>query len=99
MRGTSFVKALLVFSLAAACSSDQSARGGSTATVPTTTESFSGASAIRHVVVMMQENRSFDSYFGTFPGVDGLPMKGGQPTVCSPNPATGACDTPYHDAN
>src|SRR2546425_9500212 len=29
---------------------------------------------IRHIVVIMQENRSFDSYFGTFPGADGIPM-------------------------
>lgn len=27
---------------------------------------------IRHVFVIYQENRSFDSYFGTFPGVDNL---------------------------
>ncbi len=24
---------------------------------------------IKHVIVIMQENRSFDSYFGTYPGV------------------------------
>jgi phospholipase C len=30
------------------------------------------ASAIRHVVVLMQENRSFDHYFGTLPGVRGF---------------------------
>jgi phospholipase C len=28
---------------------------------------------IRHVVILMQENRSFDHYFGLFPGADGLP--------------------------
>jgi phospholipase C len=28
---------------------------------------------IRHVVILMQENRSFDHYFGLFPGSDGLP--------------------------
>jgi phospholipase C len=28
---------------------------------------------IRHIVVLMQENHSFDNYFGTYPGVDGLP--------------------------
>src|SRR3989442_527969 len=33
-----------------------------------------GIHKIRHVVVIMQENRSFDSYFGTFPGADGIPM-------------------------
>ncbi|MEP6484376.1 MAG: phospholipase C, phosphocholine-specific [Rudaea sp.] len=32
----------------------------------------SSASAIRHVVVLMQENRSFDHYFGTLPGVRGF---------------------------
>src|SRR6185437_12215113 len=28
---------------------------------------------IRHVIIIMQENRSFDSYFGTFPGAEGIP--------------------------
>jgi phospholipase C len=53
---------------------------------------------IRHVVVIMQENRSFDSYFGTFPGADGIPMRGGVPTVCVPDPR-GGCQRPYHDPN
>ena len=52
---------------------------------------------IRHIVVIMQENRSFDSYFGTYPGADGLPVKHGRFTVCVTNPATGRCDPPYHD--
>jgi phospholipase C len=43
------------------------------------------------VVIIMQENRSFDSYFGTYPGADGLP-----PTVCVPAP-NGACLKPYPD--
>ncbi len=34
---------------------------------------------IKHVVIIMQENRSFDSYFGTFPGADGIPVKNGTP--------------------
>jgi phospholipase C len=33
-------------------------------------------SAIKHVVVLMQENRSFDHYFGTMPGVRGFGEKG-----------------------
>jgi phospholipase C len=45
----------------------------------------------------MQENRSFDSYFGTYPGADGIPMAGGTPTVCVPDPKTGACVAPYVD--
>ena len=57
-----------------------------------------GIHKIRHVVVIMQENRSFDSYFGTFPGADGIPMRDGRPSVCAPNPVTHGCDHPYHDA-
>jgi len=47
--------------------------------------------------VIQQENRSFDSYFGTFPGADGIPMKNGKPSVCVDNPETGACVAPYVD--
>ena len=55
-----------------------------------------GIHKIKHVIIIMQENRSFDSYFGTYPGADGLPMRDGVPTVCVPNPA-GGCTRPYHD--
>ncbi len=57
-----------------------------------------GIHKIRHVVIIMQENRSFDSYFGTYPGADGIPMRGRQPAVCVPDPASGACVEPFHDA-
>ncbi len=56
----------------------------------------SGIHKIKHVIVIEQENRSFDSYFGTFPGADGIPMQDGAPTVCVPDPS-GACTKPYHD--
>ncbi len=58
-----------------------------------------GIHKIRHVVIIMQENRSFDSYFGTYPGADGIPGLAGNPGAvpCVPNPATGGCDRPYHD--
>jgi phospholipase C len=52
---------------------------------------------IKHVIIIMQENRSFDSYFGTYPGADGIPMKHGRPTVCVPDPKTGRCVAPYVD--
>ena len=55
-----------------------------------------GIHKIKHVIIVMQENRSFDSYFGTYPGADGIPMKNGVPTVCVPNPK-GGCQRPYHD--
>jgi len=59
--------------------------------------SAAGLSKIKHVVVIMQENRSFDSYFGTFPGADGIPMKQGTPTICAPDTAHGTCVKPYVD--
>ena len=55
-----------------------------------------GIHKIKHVIIIMQENRSFDSYFGTYPGADGIPMKNGKPTVCVPSPG-GGCTRPYHD--
>ncbi len=54
---------------------------------------------IQHIIIIMQENRSFDEYFGTFPGADGIPMQNGVPTVCIPDPASGKCLKPYHDPN
>jgi len=54
---------------------------------------------IKHVVIVMQENRSFDSYFGTYPGADGIPMQGGVPSVCVPDPKTHSCVAPYHDTS
>ncbi|MDQ6784701.1 MAG: phospholipase [Actinomycetota bacterium] len=68
---------------------------GITACGSSTPASAAGIHKIKHVIVIMQENRSFDSYFATFPGADGIPMSGGVPQVCVPDPATGACDKPF----
>jgi phospholipase C len=51
-----------------------------------------GIHKIRHVVIIMQENRSFDTYFGTYPGADGIPRG-----VCAPDPVNGGCVAPFHD--
>jgi phospholipase C len=56
-----------------------------------------GIHVIRHVVMIMQENRSFDSYFGTYPGADGIPMRNGRPAVCVPDPLLHRCVRPFHD--
>jgi phospholipase C len=53
---------------------------------------LTGIHKIRHIVVIMQENRSFDSYFGTYPGATGIPKN-----VCVPDPNHGGCQRPYHD--
>ena len=82
-------------------------RGSSTSTsgtaISTTTilptPGLQGIHKIRHVVIIMQENRSFDSYFGTYPGADGIPGLAGNPgrVPCLPDPATGGCVSPFHD--
>ncbi len=51
---------------------------------------------LKHLVFIVQENRSFDHYFGTFPGAEGIPMRNGVPTVCVPDPILGRCVRPYH---
>lgn len=56
-----------------------------------------GIHKIRHVVMIVQENRSFDSYFGTYPGADGIPAENGHFTACVPDPVRGGCDRPSHD--
>ena len=74
-----------------ASTSSSNLGGSSTYGPPTTTRAAEGLSKIKHVVVIMQENRSFDSYFGTFPGANGIPAN-----VCVPAPS-GPCQAPFHD--
>jgi phospholipase C len=48
---------------------------------------------IKHFVVLMQENHSFDNYFGTFPGADGIPRDTCMPL---PRPSSGSrCIRPF----
>jgi phospholipase C len=89
--------AVLLAGLLAACtappnplpSASPSAPGGESGVL-------TGIHKIRHVIIITQENRSFDSYFGTYPGADGIPMRHGKPTACVPDP-TGPCVRPFHD--
>ncbi len=56
---------------------------------------------VEHIVVLMQENRSFDHYFGTLPGVRGfgdrftVPLPGGR-NVWQQSDADGKLVLPYH---
>jgi phospholipase C len=63
------------------------------ASSPSLSLTVSSIHKIQHVVIIMQENRSFDGYFGTFPGADGIP-----PGVCVPDPMSGGCDPPFHNS-
>jgi phospholipase C len=57
-------------------------------------EGLEGIHKIQHVVMITQENRSFDTYFGTYPGANGIP--GG---VCLPDPQFGGCRAPFYNAS
>jgi len=80
-----FVFSLLAVSLVSSCASPQSA-------APLTPPP--GLEKIEHLVFILQENRSFDSYFGTYPGADGPP-----PDTALVDPVDGSLVAPYHDNN
>jgi len=48
---------------------------------------------IRHFVSVMQEGHSFDNYFGTYPGADGIPKGACMPSPAAPGPAK--CVAPF----
>ncbi len=52
------------------------------------------ATPIQHLVMVMQENHTFDNYFGTYPGADGIPA-GTQMPVDPKNTSAGYV-TPWH---
>lgn len=85
---TFFMVCLLGMTTLAACTNNSTNASASS----------QGISKIKHIVVIMQENRSFDTYFGTYPGADGIPMQNGVPTVCVPDPQTKQCVKPFHDS-
>ena len=86
-----------VAALAAAVVAVVALRGGGGGPGATAGGGAEGIHRIRHVVMIVQENRSFDSYFGTFPGADGIPMRDGRPAACVPAPAGRPCKRPFHD--
>jgi phospholipase C len=50
--------------------------------------------AIKHVIFIVQENRSFDTYFGTFPGANGFP----QGVCLYYNASKQGCTPPFHNS-
>jgi phospholipase C len=65
------------------------ARSATTAPVP----DRAATTPIKHFVFLLQGNRSFDNYFGTYPGADGIPADACQKRVV-PGPVTG-CVKPF----
>ncbi len=56
-----------------------------------------GLFKLDHLIFIVQENRSFDHYFGTFPGADGLPVDpvDGRQRACVPDPVLGTASCTY----
>jgi phospholipase C len=88
---------LATASLMVGCALSAMPRGPVRSPAPIRARVPAGIEKIDHIIVIMQENRSFDHYFGTFPGADGIPMKDGRPTVCLPDPRVEHCAMPFHD--
>ena len=69
------------------------------ATAPTPAATPAGLTKIKHVVVEMQENRSYDSYFGQLNN-EGQPASLAEPTTGNPDPLTpGSVITPFLATN
>jgi phospholipase C len=84
--GQLVLTAIVLMALVSAVTAQPPAAGAVEPTVAT-----SGGS-IQHVIVVMQSGHSFDNYFGTRPGVDGIPAG-----VCEPVAlGSTSCVKPYH---
>jgi phospholipase C len=56
----------------------------------------SGLPAIKSIVIVLQENHTFDNYYGSYPGADGTAGK----ALCLPqSPGSGKCISPFHDTS
>ena len=102
---------LLAALIAAACASSGGAEpqgsgeadpgpvaGASGATQPSTSPppNREGLNKLDNLIFVVQENRSFDHYFGTYPGANGLDLKGNRD--CNRHPVLDdRCLGPYHD--
>ena len=96
-----FATAIVAVACTAARSAGQSPAPGTGTGSPsggspsTTSHGFQN---IQHVIIIVQENRSFDHYFGTFPGADGIPAKDGHFTACVPDQLKHDCARPFHES-
>ncbi len=99
MRARALVAVLAVLLAAPAATALAAQRPSETAHARRRTHAPRGIHKIKHVVIIMQENRSFDSYFGTYPKADGIPGLAGHPgrVPCIPDPLRHDCVRPYHD--
>lgn len=90
--GTAVLAALVLAVPAGPAGADLPAATRRLAADPSTTTT----TPVKHFVTVMQEMRSFDSYFGTYPGADGIPDD-----VCMPAPPASGdpCVEPFAIGN
>jgi len=88
---------VLVVVVAAACTAGGSKEPPSTTTPAPTSAAPEGLQKLEHLIFIVQENRSFDQYFGTYPGADGIPTNpDGSFSVCVPDTfQADVCVPPY----
>jgi phospholipase C len=79
--------AVAVLPAAAGAATAAPAQGATIATTP-----------IQHFVMLMQANHSFDNYFGTYPGADGIPAGTCLP-LSTDNPSPEGCVAPFRMGN
>src|SRR5687767_12492655 len=93
------VVALLGACLVAACTA-KDPPGGTEAAAARVVDPDAGIMNLDHLIFIVQENRSFDHYFGTFPGADGIDMRpDGTPKACIPDPKLRSCVRPYYSSD
>ena len=77
------VLAIATAAVVAACTSGSDTSSVSGSASPSAPR---GIEKLDHLIFIVQENRSFDQYFGTYPGADGIPTNpDGSFSVCAPD--------------
>ena len=81
-----------VLAVAAGLAVDANVQAHPSVPRPAVPAADAGIHKIKHIIIITQENRSFDSYFGTYPGADGIPKN-----TCTSNPRGKKCLKPFVD--
>jgi len=98
MRGLRIAAVVLAASVIVGASPARQGPADAAPRVRSDIDPAAGIMNLDHLIIVVQENRSFDHYFGTFPGADGIPRTpDGRFSVCIPDPEAGRCARPYHD--
>ena len=84
------VSMLAISGLASVSGDDEPARPPAVAEPsPDPRRESEGIFKLDHLIFIVQENRSFDHYFGTYPGADGFRFERGEPADCVPDSILG----------